>query len=546
MNKNILSKILLEKGNLNRRLFLVGIIASIIGSILGVILPLILKNFIDDFVNHKKISYTLWFVIIIFFLQNVFNFFGTYNLAKVGIESVTNLRNNLIITISNAKLRALDKVSSGELSSRILNDTSVLNSMVSYSFPNFFIALISIILIIFILFYLNIQLTLVLFLWLVPLVLIYLMVGKKFERYSFDIQQNLSNFNSTLVQSLINIKSLKANCLERDFIDKIEAINRNINKIGFKSAKLVSATQISSTVIVSSELLIVLLYGSFGIKKGTLSLGELLAYLVLLLQLISPIMEIGEFYTTFQQAKGSTLEVNNILNYESESNKGDIPLEIKELIFKNVSFGYTQDKLILKNVNFCLKQGEALLITGKNGSGKSTLTYLISQFYRPIDGTIEINGNKNISEFNVKKWRSKIGYVGQEHYLSSGTIKEYLTTGLNTNIEEIEKACSIVGLMNFIKKLDNGFDHPISELGKNFSGGQQQRLNLARILLQDSEIYIFDEANSNVDKDFHSVFNRIIKDLKKNNKIVFVISHRESYWNEDYEKIICLEDIYSN
>lgn len=345
MNKNILSKILLEKGNLNRRLFLVGIIASIIasiiGSILGVILPLILKNFIDDFVNHKKISYTLWFVIIIFFLQNVFNFFGTYNLAKVGIESVTNLRNNLIITISNAKLRALDKVSSGELSSRILNDTSVLNSMVSYSFPNFFIALISIILIIFILFYLNIQLTLVLFLWLVPLVLIYLMVGKKFERYSFDIQQNLSNFNSTLVQSLINIKSLKANCLERDFIDKIEAINRNINKIGFKSAKLVSATQISSTVIVSSELLIVLLYGSFGIKKGTLSLGELLAYLVLLLQLISPIMEIGEFYTTFQQAKGSTLEVNNILNYESESNKGDIPLEIKELIFKNVSFGYT-------------------------------------------------------------------------------------------------------------------------------------------------------------------------------------------------------------
>lgn len=258
MNKNILSKILLEKGNLNRRLFLVGIIASIIGSILGVILPLILKNFIDDFVNHKKISCTLWFVIIIFFLQNVFNFFGTYNLAKVGIESVTNLRNNLIITISNAKLRALDKVSSGELSSRILNDTSVLNSMVSYSFPNFFIALISIILIIFILFYLNIQLTLVLFLWLVPLVLIYLMVGKKFERYSFDIQQNLSNFNSTLVQSLINIKSLKANCLERDFIDKIEAINKNINKIGFKSAKLVSATQISSTVIVSSELLIVL------------------------------------------------------------------------------------------------------------------------------------------------------------------------------------------------------------------------------------------------------------------------------------------------
>lgn len=523
--------------------FVFGIFCTLIGSLSNVMFPILIKKLIDSITINENINAVLYELVFVFIIQSFFNFLGTYILSRVGIDAVAKIREKLLITVFNSRLKFLDKVSSGELSSRIINDTSTINVLISNNFPNLVSSVFSIILVIFLLVSVDIQLTIFLTLLTIPLLMLFSLIGKKIEGQSFKIQQGFSKLNETLVQGVISIRQLKADNKEDSVLKKVLEINNNIRKSGYKSVKLVSITQISFSTTLSMIILSVIILGATKMQEGVLSLGGLIAYLALVLQLISPLIAIGEFWANYHQAKGSMSELIKIINYEIEKTTGEkLPPNIEEIEFRNVCYGYSSDRICLNKISFTLKKGEILFLQGNNGSGKSTLTYLIERFYTPNSGTIRINKTKDVDIFNLKEWRQKIGYVSQESFLMSGSIEEYITYGLQKTPtkSEIEKICAKLDILDFIESLPGKFKYPIQELGKTFSGGQKQKLNMVRVLLHDPEIYIFDESLANTDKDFRKIFKRVIDELKTDKKIVIIISHQNIGLFHHTEKVISL------
>ena len=523
--------------------FFIGILCTLIGTLSNAVFPILLRKLIDGIANSESTNIVVYVLVFVFIIQSIFNFLGIYILSKVGIDAVAKIREKFLSTVFNSKLKFLDNISSGELSSRIINDTSSIHALISTNFPNLISSVFSITLVIVLLISIDMQLTIFLVILTLPLIVFFSILGKKIERQSFLIQQGFSRLNKTLIQGVINIRQVKADNKEVFVIKDVSDINDSIRNSGYKSVKLVSITQIGFSTTLSMIIISVLILGAAKIQEGILSIGGLIAYLALVLQIVSPLIALGEFWANYHQAKGSMKELIKILNYELEQTHGeDLPSNIEELEFRNVSYGYSSDRICLNRVNFTIKKGEVLLIQGNNGTGKSTLTYLIERFYTPNYGSIWINKTKEMSSYDLKEWRKKIGYVSQESFLMSGSIKDYLTDGLQkvpTKLE-LKKICAKLDILDFIECLPDTFNYPIQELGKTFSGGQKQKLNMVRVLLHDPEIYIFDESLANTDKTFHKIFKRVINELKADKKIVIIISHQNIGLLQHTEKVISL------
>lgn len=509
-----------------------GIFGSLLATGMSLALPIFAKDFIDDFSVDSINKNVILLIISLFVFRVIFGAISNYLLSKAGQQVVARLREQIWNKLIRMPVAYFDKNKSGELVSRIINDTSIVQQVITSYLANLVSGIITIIGVSFILFVMNWQMTLLMLIGLPLIFIIVFQLGKRISRVARATQDEIASFSGKIQQILSEIRLLKISTAEDIEEDRAEEGINKLYKLGLKEAKIVSIIGPIMSVIVMFLLLTVFGYGGLQVANGKMTIGSLIAFLLFLFQLLQPIMSFTQLFTQFQRAAGATDRISEILDLEEERNQKGPAFDILNLPleFKNVSFSYQEGKRILKDISFKASPGETVAFAGPSGGGKTTIFSLIEQFYRPDRGEILI-ADQSIQKIAKEVWRNQIAYVSQENAMLSGSIRDNLTYGLENasdlSDQRIWQALEMAYADNFVKNLPDQLATEIGERGMNLSGGQRQRINIARAFLRDPKLLMLDEATASLDSQSEGVVQEALEGLM-HGRTTLVIAHRLS------------------
>ncbi|MEN0642214.1 ABC transporter ATP-binding protein [Alkalicoccobacillus gibsonii] len=500
-------------------------------TILSLLVPLLTMQLVD-ILSVTTISMGLVAGLVgVFLAQAVMSGFSIYMMTRVGQHMIAKLREDLWKHVVKLPIPFFDKRNSGETMSRITNDTNVVKEFVVMQIIPFFSGLISIIGSVILLLIIDWKITLMM-LVIIPIAFAILMpLGRKMYRVSKATQDETAEFQGDLGRVLSDIRLVKSSLAEPKEEEKGISRITKLFTYGLREAKI-NAIVSPLMMTVNLVMLVFLIgYGGFRVSEGTLSAGSLVAIILYMFQIIVPFSQMATFFTQSQKAMGATERIRDIMNEAVETDhteENSEPLRSREgLIFENVSFGYTEDKQILDHLSFTVEKGKVTAFVGPSGAGKTTVFSLIERFYQPQHGVITYEGSK-LEDFQLREWRSKIAYVSQESPMMAGTIRDNLSYGLDgVTDEEIDVAIKQANLGEFIEGLPDGYDTQVGERGIMVSGGQRQRLAIARAIIRDPELLLLDEATAHLDSTSESLVQEALQGLMKG-RTTLVIAHRLS------------------
>lgn len=509
-------------------------LASILITIFGIIGSFYFKFLLDDVVpNNLKQSLTMFSIgfIVLAIFKVIMEAFRTHLLIHLGQKLDIPLMLGYYEHVINLPMNFFGTREVGEIISRF-NDASNIRQAISG------VALTMMIDVFMVLIgggILYSQSPSLFKLTIIPLVLYVIIVyafKRNIEKANRETMEKNSKLTSYLIESLNGIETIKAFNSEREvnletekrFIKFIKAIFKN---------ECINNMQVSLKSLVKGIFAIAILWiGSIQVLNGKISFGELLTFNALLAYFLNPIENIINLQPTVQTALVAAERLSEILDLELEKSENeDKKINPKTLIgnieFKNVDFRYGTRNLILKNINMTIKKGERIALVGESGSGKTTLAKLLLNFYQCEKGEILVN-NYNLLDINIEALRDKIAYISQETFLFNGTILENLMLGNPyLTYEEVIDACEKAQIHDFINSLPLRYNTLVEENGSNFSGGQKQRLSIARAILRKPEILIMDEATSNLDSITEKAIERTIHKFSEGMTTI-IIAHRLS------------------
>ena len=334
-------------------------------------------------------------------------------------------------------------------------------------------------------------------------IVLYLIMSCTIPHYK-KIQSELDDVTTVTKENLSGVRVIRAfskeNHEKKRFSDKLEKYVGSSVKVGKISALLNPLTYI----IINAAIILIMYFGGIKVNNGDLSTGEITALVNYLNQILIALIVVANLILIFTKAYASASRINQVLDTKpsiSNENRKMIGYDEKSPIiaFNNVSFAYGNNKNAIDDINFEINKGEVVGIIGTTGSGKTTLVNLIPCFYAPNNGSVKING-VNSTDYPLDLLRKRIGFVPQRSVLLSGTIRSNMEMKKrDATDEEIIKALKISQSYEFVSKLPEGLDYPVNQGGKNFSGGQRQRLSIARALVGDPDIVILDDSSSALD-----------------------------------------------
>ncbi|PEA55589.1 multidrug ABC transporter permease [Bacillus pseudomycoides] len=540
--KNVSFREIWRIANPSKKLFVIGLIFSIFSTIAGLCIPLFIKNLMESFSKGFSLP-VLGTIVVLLLLEFASSAISLYVLSRVGEGIVRTIREKVWVKLLNLPVSYYDKNRSGEMVSRITNDTTVLMKLISDDIIQLLTNILSIIVSIGILFMLDVSMTLVLLLAVPITLFVVLPLGKKINDLSDQEQKQMSELTAFLSQTLGEIKLIKSYNTEAVEYERGKEQFQTLFQYGMKRAKIRS---ILSPILGGSTLVILMGVVGFGVwrvDQGLISSGELVAFILYLFQILIPFVEMNQFVTSFQEAKGSTRRLFQILEEkEEEVVQTEQILEAPECLkFEQVSFSYDQREPLLKNISFAVTKGSMTALVGPSGSGKSTVFSLMERFYEPTTGDIVLNGI-SYRNSNIYDWRNHFSYVAQSSPILSGTIKENIKYGVNCSVtnEEMVKAAKLANAHDFIMQFPKGYDTEVGERGNQLSGGQRQRIAIARALLRGAEFLLLDEATASLDSESEAKIQEALLNVSLN-KTTFVIAHRLSTILQA-DQILVLED----
>ncbi len=420
------------------------------------------------------------------------------------------------------------KTTTGHTLARLTNDLNNVFVMLN-KVPSILITdTITMIGLIFVLFYLSLKFAL-LSLIVLPIALLPVYVfTKKLKHYSKKTQSEIANLYNNIQESISAIFTTQVfNQQERE-IKNFEKYNNNV----FIAIKKFSRVEYLSSPVMefigALGVAVVILLGGSDVISGKWTPGSFFAFLATALSFYQPLKRVSELNPIIQQGVVSLERISEILRQQPTVVEINNPLKAKftnKIEFKNITFSYDNQKTILKNISFEIKKGQKVAIVGPSGSGKSTILNLLLRFYDVKDGEILIDG-VNIKNFSLKSLRALFGVVVQDTFLFNNTILYNLTYGnQNATMEDVENATKLANIYDFINNLPQKFDTIVGERGATLSGGEKQRIAIARALLTNPEILIFDEPTSALDAESEAVVLDAIKKISCN-KTIILITHR--------------------
>lgn len=450
----------------------------------------------------------------------------TYQLALLGQRAAIYVRNRLWNKILNLETPYYDKTHSGELSSRVINDTSSLSSFLTGALPDFCASVLTLVLMISILFSLDKWLGAI-FCMIFPLIILVMIpVADKIRDLAIVHQEIYAKLNEMLTETLEHIKFVKAynaeESEEKRVVGKMEEWFQNSKKYSLVHAIL-------SPVmggITSLALFTVCGIGAYRVHMGYITAGTIIIFALYLVNAIEPVEVIGNFLMEYKELQGALHKVNEIFDVDIEKTEGDADgSREKRLTFNHVEFGYGNQPII-KDISFIANTDQKIAIVGESGAGKTTIFSLIERFYEASEGCIKW-GDQPIDSFQIHEWRNNIGYVFQDKMLVSGTIRDNLVYGIDRVVkeEELADATKMANIYDFIISQDKSFDAYVGEKGDLLSGGQKQRIAIARMFLRNPAILLLDEITANLDAESEQQVSKSLENLYKE-RITLIIAHK--------------------
>ncbi|MNK61514.1 Multidrug resistance ABC transporter ATP-binding/permease protein BmrA [compost metagenome] len=510
--------------------FAFAIVLSVISTLVGLVIPMFTKNLVDGFSLSSISSTQIALIAVAFIAQTIAGGVSIYLLNYAGQKVVASLRDRLWKKLLVLPVSYYDQNRTGETSSRMTNDTLILKTLISEHATAFFSGVISIVGSVAVLLYLNWRMTLIMFTVIPVAALILVPLGRQMYKISVGMQDETAAFTATINQVLSEVRLVKAsNAESREYVNGKEGIT-SLFRFGVREGKVSAWIGPVISLVLMMLLVVIIGYGGMQVSSGVFTAGELVAFILYLIQIVMPMTQLTTFFTQFQKAKGATERIIETLNAEEEEYTGGIetPAANQPIRAQNVSFGYNSEEQILHQLSFEMEPGKITAIVGPSGSGKTTLFSLLERFYKPNEGRILL-GNQPIDEFSLRSWRRQIGYVSQDSPMIAGTIRDNLCYGVDREVseQEIWQAAEMAYADQFIRDLPGRLDTEVGERGIKLSGGQRQRLAIARALLRDPKILMLDEATSSLDSQSEVVVQKALLNLMHGRTTV-VIAHRLS------------------
>lgn len=513
-------------------LIITAVIISSLGSLSGLLIPLFTGRLVDKF-STNNIN---WNIVVlfasIFIINALLSGLGIYLLSKIGEKMIYGIRSLLWEHMIKLKMPFFDKNESGQLMSRLTDDTKVINDFISQKLPQLLPAIITLIGSIIMLFIMDWQMTLLTFIAIPIFMGIMISLGRRMQKISKHTQAEIANFSGLLGRVLTEMRLVKISNTEQKELNNAHYNLNEIYKLGLRQAKIVAIIQPISSVIMLLMIAIILGFGAIRIATGAITAGALIAMIFYVMQLSMPLMNLSTLVTDYKKAVGASQRIYEIMQEPVEPMEqlnpiANINIENGALEFNNVEFKYDV-KTILDHISFRIPQGDISAFVGPSGSGKSTIFNLIERMYDIDNGDITY-GNKSIYDIPITNWRSKIGYVMQSNSMMTGTIRDNILYGINRTVsdEELIKYAKLANCHDFIMQFDEGYDTLVGERGLKLSGGQRQRIDIARSFVKNPDILLLDEATANLDSESEQKIQEALEVLMKG-RTTIVIAHRLS------------------
>ncbi|WP_245152029.1 ABC transporter ATP-binding protein [Prochlorococcus marinus] len=475
----------------------------------------------------SKVSNIILKSLFVFLVQKTAQFGQDVFIAKPSLEISEVMRGNLFSRIQKIEMNSFEKISAGDITYRLTEDADRVSEVIYKTVQDTIPCTLQLLAVIIYMFYLDWSLTLSTFV-LAPLIILSVnSFGKRVLIASEKSQESTSNLAGLIGESINGISTIRAfaaeNWIENRFAKRLSA-NK---KAKYKTLKLLAFQHPVVGFVEAFGILAILGLGAARINLGLLTSEEFSSFFAAILMLIDPISHVSTNFNDYKQAEASIKRLKNINLEPFENDKENLKsisnIEGK-IRFEKVNFAYKKDNQVLKNINLEIKKGKVTAFVGASGAGKSTMLALILKFITPSDGNIFID-DKNLKLLNTKDIRKNIALVQQQPFLFSGKIIDVIRMGRSFTKEEVIESARIANAHNFIQKLPEKYETKITERGSNFSGGQIQRIAIARAILGNPSILLLDEATSALDaeseSDVQKGLNRAMKD-----RTVIVIAHR--------------------
>lgn len=509
--------------SLDRRQIL-AILLSCLATALSLKIPLLLKQVID---RGKMLSRTnsLGQIGFCLLISSLLEAGSQYLLSLAGDERIRDLRLLLQEKLLRLPWNYYKENSRGSLLSHVLNDSSVVKDFTVSVLPSALVSLLTVVASLGILFSLDVKMTLVIILTFALIASSAFPLGKINEHFAYQNQAKLSRVSADLDENLANIKLIKLTNAQAGVLQKFRGDLQDLFALSRKTDAVFSVTGPLQTVLTLAGFLLILLYGSQRLANGSLSLGMLSSFIMYMFGIISPINNLGNFYMSYAEARGSLKAISEILAQADEADPGqELPKKAADLKVRDLTFAYPGSQSpVLRDLSLDFKEGAKTALVGPSGAGKTTLINLLTRLEAGYQGQILL-GDLEAKSCSLPAWRDLFSVVAQDNNIFAGTVADNLLFGLEKSVSRSDMIQALQ-VANLWPELD--LDTRTGEGGWKLSLGQSQRLQLARAYLRDAPCLILDEATANLDPESEAKVSQAVDRIAQE-KIVIIIAHRLS------------------
>ena len=521
--------------------------SAIIISILSTLTPYLLKIIVDDYILLKNYDGMLTLIMImvgVLFLEVIFMYLFTFYANWLGQKVIKDLRVSIFQKIIKFKMSFFDNNAVGRLVTRTVNDIETIASIFSQGLFTIIADILKMLTVLIVMLVISWELTLVV-ISIFPLLIYATRVFQKTMKVAFEkVRTEVANLNSFVQERISGIKIVQIFSRESLEIKNFQEINSRHKDAWLKTVWINSIffpiAEISTSICIG----LLVWYGGFNnIQGDNISLGTLFLFISMSGLLFRPLRQIADRFNTLQMGMVSTERIFKILEDDSIiQDKGVVSMDnINGMIeFKNVTFSYVKNEKVIDDISFKVNSGETLAIVGPTGSGKTTITNLITRFYEYDKGEILIDG-VDINDLKLDNIRNKVGIILQDVFLFADTIFNNIALyNDQISLKDVQSAAKKLEIHEFISSLPNGYNFNVSERGVTLSSGQRQLIAFLRVLVNNPDILILDEATSSIDSYSEDLIKNATKKITKG-KTSIIIAHRLSTI-ESADKIIYMEN----
>ncbi|CUP51892.1 ABC transporter [Clostridium baratii] len=508
------------------------ILLMMLSSCISLIGPILVKKAIDDLIPNNNILglflvsvlYVIIFVVIAIIMKH-----RMFAMGEVGQNVLVDIRYDLFKNLQNVPFDYFDNRPHGKILVRVVNYINSLSDILSNGFVNLIADMVTLVITVGFMFYLNVKLTLITLIG-IPVLMIVMFSIKNAQRKAHQkVSAKQSNLNAYVHESINGIRVTQAFARKEENMAVYKEVCLECSDSWMKAVRLNFLVWPSIETVAILSVSAIYISGII-LLDGSVSLGLLTAFISYVWIFWFPITNIGNFYNTLINAMAYLERIFEAMDEVQETDKvdaidiGDIKGNVK---FNNVNFQYEEGHPILENINMDIKMGEKIALVGPTGAGKTTIVNLLSRFYKVTDGEVLID-NINVNDVKGRSLRREIGVMMQDPFIFSGTIIDNIRYGnLDATDEEVIRAAKIVKAHDFIIDFEDGYNTVINEHGSSLSAGQRQLISFARVLLLNPKILILDEATSSIDTETEQLLQEGLEQLLEG-RTSFVIAHRLS------------------